>query len=215
MQNGINIAPGRDTFVGINRKFTHHLESPYSDCQKDLITENVYLNKLFGYFISLGVNYYTQDFCFAICYQDQLLTACGCIDISTPRINSSRFCSTDKESKCLSSFKYIFQMSNIVATCFCPQQCEKMEYEISTSYAGFPSHNYLNYMATNSKTAKFFPKNVSFSDLTEFASFGFLRITIFYDNLFYTEYQDQVAKTVSTLTGEIGGQLGNSRLFIL
>ena len=143
VQNIISIPPGLDTYVGVNRRFISHLESPYSNCQKDLEhSKNAYLKKLFEYFISLGVNYYDQDFCFTLCYQDKLLTECGCIDIISPKINNALFCSTDNQSICLSSFKYAFQASNIANICYCPQQCEMIKYDARISNSEFPTHNY-------------------------------------------------------------------------
>ena len=53
-------------------------------------------------------------------------------------------------------------------------------------------------------------QNVTKETLIEFAKFGFLRMTINYDNLYSTLYEDKAVKTIDSIIGEIGGQLGLS-----
>ena len=66
LHSGINIKAGQRTYIGINRVFTSKLEKPYSNCLKELETEDPDLKRYFGYFNDLGVDYYDQNFCFKI-----------------------------------------------------------------------------------------------------------------------------------------------------
>ena len=112
LHSGINIKAGQRTYIGINRVFTSKLEKPYSNCLKELETEDPDLKRYFGYFNDLGVDYYDQNFCFKICSQDLLLKQCGCVDLFTPAINNASYCGSDVELKCLSSFNKVFKTSD-------------------------------------------------------------------------------------------------------
>ena len=209
VDNGIAISPGYDTYVAIDRIFTTHLEMPYSTCQKDLKkSTSPYLSKLFKYFAALGITHYDQKFCFKLCSQDQLLSKCGCIDISTSSINKASYCANDAQIECLKTFISEFTTSNIMNTCMCPQQCESEEFVLTTTSAKFPTYTYLQNLATDSYYSSFFPQNISLNDLILFSNIGFVKLTINYKTLYYTSYEDHPVKTPSSLVGDIGGQLG-------
>ena len=208
LDGGINIKAGQRTYVAINRIFTSHLEKPYSNCLKNLESGDPDLKRYFGYFQDLGVDYYDQNFCFKICAQDQLLKKCDCMDLTTPAISNASYCESDVQLKCLSSFQAYFKTSDISGICKCPIQCEMVEYELTSSFATFPTYTYLQNLATDKETASFFPQNVTKEELISFANVGFLKLTVNYDNLYYTLYEDKPAKTLDAIIGEIGGQLG-------
>ena len=99
-----------------------------SNCLKEFSkTTDAYLLKLFEYSKSFGIEYYDQNFCFTLCTQNQLLSKCGCIDISTPSINNTDYCDTDDKLECMKS--RICYNSYIRSICKCPQQCEPAEYD--------------------------------------------------------------------------------------
>ena len=110
----------------------------------------------------MGINSYNQNFCLKLCSQDKLLSTCGCIDISTPLINSNaHYCSTKRELDCLNKFHSNFTITNIQLICTCPQQCELIEYDLTTNVAKFPTYTYLQNLATDANTNMYFPTNVS------------------------------------------------------
>jgi hypothetical protein len=59
----------------------------------------------------------------------------------------------------------------------------------------------------------YFPEYVLKNYLIKFAEIEFTKLIISYDNLYYTTYEDQAARTVSRIIGEIGGQLSNFFVF--
>ena len=213
VERGINIAPGGETYVAIDRKITTHLSSPYSSCITSYANSiETYMKKLAAYSASLGINYYDQNFCFTLCQQDQLLSYCGCISISTPKINNATYCETDTQIECMGRFVKNFTTSNIVNLCKCPQQCETQEFAVTTSFAKFPTYKYLKLLATNAATQQYFPSNITdnitLDGLIKFADIGFMKVIINYDNLYYTKYEDESMKTIDSIMGEIGGEFG-------
>ncbi len=210
LDTAINVPTGVETYVAINRKFTSHLEKPYSNCLSNFETDDVELKKLFRYIQDLGVDYYDQNFCFKICAQDFLLKKCGCLDITTPEINNALYCASDSELLCLNSFQTYFKTADIDGMCKCPIQCKTVEYDLTTSFAKFPTFKYLHNLATDltKNTSNLFPQNVTKDELIAFANEGFLKLIVNYDNLYYTLYEDKPAKTLDAIIGEIGGQLG-------
>jgi hypothetical protein len=51
----------------------------------------------------------------------------------------------------------------------------------------------------------YFPEYVLKNYLIKFAEIEFTKLIASYDNLYYTTYGDQAARTVSRIIGEIGG----------
>ena len=168
---------------------------------------------MFRYFNFFEIDYYDQNFCFKLCSQDKLLAMCGCIDITTPSIENATYCASDNELDCLNDFNINFTTVDIGGICMCPQQCEIIDYDLKTTFAKFPTYTYLKNLATDQYTNLYFPTNISDNvtedELIQFANIGFLKVIVNYDTLYYTKYEDQPAKTPSSVIGEIGGQLGN------
>ena len=209
----INIQSGFETYVGISRVFKNKLGSPYSDCISTFKSSDTYVNKLFGYFKELNVNYYNQEFCFELCYQDKLLSKCGCLDITTPTINGAFYCANDTDVACLQEFKNsYFTTTDTQSLCQCPQQCKIIKYDLKLSTFKYPTYAYMYNMATNNNTSEklplYYKPNLSSTELMKYAKKSVLKLVINYDNLYYTSYDDSPAITSEALFGNIGGQLG-------
>lgn len=211
LYNGINIKPGTETYVGIKRMFRTKLSKPYSNCIKVLKPFNSYSKILYGYFKDLNVSYYNQDFCYKLCFQDQLIKKCNCCDIVTPSILKRHYCFTNQELYCQDQFQSNFSITNIEYLCqsSCPIECETITYELSSYQAQFPTDSYLEYLMVDEISKSFFPQNITVnSEIEDFVSKSFLRLIINYDELFYTTITDSAAITLGPLLGNIGGQLG-------
>ena len=208
----ISIQSGFETYVGITKVFKNKLGTPYSDCISTFKSSDTYVNKLFGYFKELNVNYYDQTVCFTLCYQDQLLSKCGCLDITTPTIKGALYCANDAEVTCLEEFNTYFTTTDIQSLCHCPQQCNTIEYDLESSASTYPTYTYMYNMATNNNTSAMLPlyynQNLSSSELMDYAEKGVLKLVINYDNLYYTSYDDNPTITGDALWGTLGGQLG-------
>ena len=209
--NGINISPGFDTYVGVTRHFTRKLGKPYSNCLNDLLDPiNAYGVILFGYFKNLNVTNYDQKFCFTLCYQDKLIDKCGCCDIITPTIRSAKYCASIIQMECLKSFESTFALSDLNELCGygCPQQCNDIDYNLAVSTAVYPSLKYFKILQNSHHFPFTFDRHTTNYELTEFTRKGLLKLVINYDNLFYTTMNDVPTMDANSLIGFLGGQLG-------
>ena len=209
LNNGINIQPGTETYVSVNREFTNKLGIPYSNCLNDLSNPpNNYAETLFSYFDSLNITYYDQDFCFTMCFQDKLINTCNCSDIVTPIIRDSTYCETTNELQCFNKFSDFFSKSDLNSLCeyACPSQCKTIEYNLGLSTCAFPTLSY----ARNLQTSDWgkFPYDINDTELIQFCREGFLKVIVSYDNLYYTSVDEVPSMTLNDLLGNLGGQLG-------
>lgn len=78
--DGIYIPSGMQNNIMVERKFSSHLEQPYSDCTKNIDIN--YPSKLVKAILSTGYSY-TQQNCFYTCFQFYLIENCGCYDFSS------------------------------------------------------------------------------------------------------------------------------------
>jgi hypothetical protein len=206
LPDGINIPTGYTTYIGIKRKFTNKLSSPYSNCLTELRAQNSYAKTLFGYFADLNVTYYDQNLCYTLCFQDHLVNRCACSDISTPAIRNSNYCMNTSEIECLYNFDSFFTSTDIDLLCksACPEKCSTIEYDLVTnSIATFPTLTYLKNQQAGNWSHYMFP-NGSDTELIEFGRTGFLKVIVNYDNLYYTLIQEIPTTTQSTLFGYLG-----------
>ena len=211
LSTGINVQTGLETYVGVSRLFSTKLSSPYSNCISDLNSNNIISQKLFGYMKSLNVSYYDETFCLKICDQDKLIDKCGCCDITTPSIRGAVYCANNTQIDCLNKF-YInaTNSSDLIAQCqlACPPQCFNIDYNLVSSTAHFPTYKYVKILQSDNSTAKFFPQNVSDSDILDFAYGGLLKLIVNYDENYYTTIVENPSSTVNDLFGNLGGQFG-------
>ena len=209
---GLGIQTGFRTYVGINREYTKKLSGSYSDCLDDLNSENIYSQKLFSYFNDLNVTFYDQNFCFTMCYQDQLIDACNCQDIKTPIIRNSTYCVNSSQVKCFNEFDNYYAAADLNYLCenACPQKCTTMAYNLETSSKfSFPTLSYLRFLqASEESVSSKFPVGTNDSFSIEFSRNGFLKVVVNYDNLYYTSFHESPSVTPNDMFGLVGGQLG-------
>jgi len=87
----------------------------------------------------------------------------------------------------------------------CLQECDSMNYDISTSVSKFPSKlYYANILKNNEKLKTLFNGNFTYEQLSE----RFLEICVYFENLEYTEITQQIETTLVDLISNIGGILG-------
>ena len=211
LNDGIEITPGFETYVGVKREFTNKLSKPYSNCLNDLYNPpNSYAIILFNYFEQLNVSYYDQKLCFTMCYQDKMIDQCNCSDVITPKLRNMNYCVNSSEILCLNRFKNTYTTSDIDSLCenACPEKCNHLDYDLVSTSSAFPSYNYLKILQSSIKYGSLFPQGVSDNDLVEFARNGFLRLIVNYDKIYYTSLIEHASMDSNSLFGFLGGQLG-------
>jgi hypothetical protein len=61
---------------GVNNK---KMEYPYSNCIKDFTSFSSENKQIFEFFKDLKIDYYDQEICTSLCFQNKLIDSCGCI----------------------------------------------------------------------------------------------------------------------------------------
>ena len=209
---GIGIQTGFRTYVGISREYSSKLNGSYSDCLDDLYSKNGYAQKLFNYFNDLDVQFYNQNFCYTMCFQDKLIDKCNCQDIRSPLIRNATYCYNSTQVECLNEFDRYYATTDLNELCenACPQKCTTMFYDLETaSKFNFPTLSYLHFLqASEESISSKFPVGTNDTFSIEFARNGFLKVVVNYDNLYYTSFHESPSVTPNDMFGLIGGQLG-------
>ncbi len=85
--DGIELAPGTETNIAVDRTFVSKMSSPYSDCvsnQNPLESPNEFIEQTVSYFQN-----YTQQKCMDLCYQNFLKKTRNCYDKNRLHTNTS------------------------------------------------------------------------------------------------------------------------------
>ena len=211
--NAINIPPGYDSYVSINREFHSKLPSPYSNCIIDLSTSQTFGTVLYNYMIASGISTYDQASCIRLCYQKVVQDTCRCYDPKYPKLENMTI-------KCLSATYQVPCILNITQGIFlqrndyinicgfdCPIECNTIDYSQSISSAFYPSEHYVSVLANKSYLTKFNTSG-SIANLQNSVRNYLVKVTVNYNQLEYTYIQEQPSKEIFALVGEIGGNFG-------
>lgn len=226
---GIELSPGTQTNLAINRMFTYKLPYPYSKCidqnNFDFLTEKSELN-----LVKLTIeftNKYSQSYCIELCFQEYLIGKCNCFewefigDLFNLN-NSIEICSNKSltEIYCLNLAKKKFYNGYFNENCknSCPIECERVTYKIaSLSTADFPSLFYERILLNNSFIRRKFRIENSFnkekSFYEEFRN-SLLSVNVYYDSDTYEKITETPETNFATLLANLGGQFGLFRYFI-
>ena len=128
---GIEVAPGQVTNIGISKSFHYKLPSPYGKCS------DYSDSKFYNYTISMGG--YTHDQCYEVCFQYlYAIPNCLCADASVgSNVNNVTFCRFDTNQACLNQQRSSFTSSSCDSEC--PMPCERVEYSYKVSISKYPT----------------------------------------------------------------------------
>ena len=134
---GIEVAPGVLTNIGIQRSFYNKLPSPYSDCREDPEVASDSDSDL--YTKTAKVTRYTRNLCYKICFQYRyVIPSCNCSD---PSINSNEdrvgVCAQGANTVCLTDLEENFDSTECDSDC--PETCERVEYSYRLSHSTYPT----------------------------------------------------------------------------
>lgn len=129
-EDGIDVSVGRQSNIAVSRTFIERLPPPYNDCIEELDEVTLTRNSLLA---SLKENYhletYTQKYCLKVCYQNYIISNCGCFDYSSPYsqeiIDTLDGCYTTDDVKCVNDMQTEFYNSDAIDQCYnnCPIEC--------------------------------------------------------------------------------------------
>ena len=99
--DGIDLPIGYETDVVVTQTVYKRLSYPYSNCIKK---ENINDSKSFDYSLFKETfrieKFYSQNFCYQICYQRFITKICGCRDGLSPRYNDFKICTNMSQTMC-------------------------------------------------------------------------------------------------------------------
>jgi hypothetical protein len=168
---------------------------------------------------------YSQSVCVKLCFQKYLLQTCGCYDLTLPRspqvgqLYAQNACVNTSQISCAKRLTNTFYNdSSLIDKCYddCPIECFEIKYDLTVSSSSYPTEWYASVLANNSNfntviNAYFSRANISYINYTnKFAELknAIARVNVFYEDLRFTEVNDNPAMDIIFLLGTLGGNLG-------
>jgi len=200
ISEGVEIATGFVTNLMIRQIFNYRQPEPFNDCK---LNPKYFQNNLS----------YRQKDCFDIKFLQYFSTMCNYSSQNIMEIikefHLRLLLEKDSETifECLFKANQNFynQINFMLNDLDCPQECDSMYYEITTSMSKFPSKSiYLNLLKNNKFIKLFKSNNFSHEQLNE----SYLAFRVYFENLEYTEIRQEIKTTIIDLISNIGGLLG-------
>jgi hypothetical protein len=150
--NGIILAPGTQTSIGVEKSFNSYTPNPFSSCE-DLDSFN--FDRTYYNAIRAASLTYTQSTCLDVCLRQQIINQCNCSYLEFIQIKKSKPCIEDAELICANSIFYKFWSVNSYSACsnYCPLECYSQKYSYTISTSGYPTDLYAQIL-TNTSTVK-------------------------------------------------------------
>lgn len=192
-KEGIFIRAGNKARMILTKTTSKSLASPYSDCKEANNVDTMLSREMARHGYA-----YSRRNCMIFCEQKQIIDQLGCYDLRLPRILDATPCYTKELLRAISKIRFNF------SECFdpCPFECATVTYDVSTSYDYFPTFNY--YYDSNTLPNVFMNEYMSF----ELFKGSVAAVSIYYDQLMYTDISDSPTMLIADLIANIGGTLG-------
>lgn len=110
-------AAGAETDFIMSRNFISKLESPYDTC-KYTSTSTSLTNPFYSDYIvnTLGVKY-SQEYCYALCVQKQIMNTCNCSNAFMPTFNGTNNFCLSNNAACFQNLIYDFGSTQAAVDC--------------------------------------------------------------------------------------------------
>ena len=197
----LKASAGSETDFIVNRNFITKLPSPYGNCVADPSSSPYY-----SYIVNTLRNSYSEEFCFLLCIQDQIIKTCGCADVFLPTFNnaSTLYCFNSlNDVNCMKLYINNFSSSVDLSTCktACPFECNSTEFRISSYQALYPTSSYIDILYSYSQNQSL---NLNYNEVAQ----AFTKVNIYYHTMQYTTTVQTAQLQLSDLMANIGGNLG-------
>jgi len=197
----IDLAPGFEYSIVIDRTFVQQIPAPYSNCEVFQSTLKSYDSELTREFIKNNQTY-RQTHCFDLCYQILSVKVCNCTDYIFDLRKPSKICFEPNQLECIQDFYYSTYSKNdyIKKNCvpLCPRECESISILPTVSSSKYPSDQYFEILRTNQKL-----ENSNFSYMKN----SILKLNIYYQRLAYTLITESPTTSIVDLLSNFGGIL--------
>jgi hypothetical protein len=136
--DGCKIPVGYSSDISVSREFHYKLDSPFSDCRKDISKYSSSDSAYFKYILtSMSYTTYSKTLCYEVCYQDLVNKNCGCTDPTNIITLDYTYpiCKSNSMQTCASNVVLNCQKSDASCSCYsaCPMECDFIEYTTSLS----------------------------------------------------------------------------------
>ena len=206
--SGIDIAPGKQTNVGLSKMFVSQLPIPYNQCYKNLDSPDDFDS--FYFRETLKSNYrYRQIDCLNLCEQEAYYKKCNCSDIRYPTLYGRRYCTSLFDVLCIGqAYSDIYKYKqNYEWFQYCPLECDTQQFVVSTSISDFPSDSLAKVMLNDTVLLSgldYVGKPHTVASIRECFAF----VNIYYDYIGYTQISETPSQLVVDLLSSIGGTMG-------
>lgn len=198
---GFDIKMNSLTNIAIKQKFMYQQPVPYSQCEEVDFLKQQDFYKL----ISKTGSDYSRKICLPYCLQEFFLKLCDCNIVNFPRLNESIPYCQGKNLGCAYGHYYGF-IKNHSAECNkkCPLECQTVSYELSTSFANYPSKEHAKLIKKHLVYNGIADNKTSISKIND----NVASVDIYYEEMLYTEMTEVPSQTITGLLSSIGGTLG-------
>ena len=205
IEKGVDVAPGFQTNLAIERIFYKKKTLPYENCFIDIDSYSKF-NTSYVDEILKSSSVYQQSECLELCKYKMLQSKCNCETFS----NSSYKCfndNTQADMDCVYKTNDYFYISNYTECLpLCPLECDTQEFKISTSFLNFPHLSKVKGLLDNPIIKSKYENisNVTVNQLRE----SVVSVAIYYDDLSYTVVSKEPKMNLLDLISAIGGIMG-------
>ncbi len=201
---GVDVSPGYQTNLIVQRVFYEKLSLPYDDCFESIQTYYEF-NTTFVKKILDSDGIYQQSTCIEICRRNKFLIKCNC----NLRNQSIWECFNDDYNvTCRQDLIQNFYL-NYYNECLplCPLECKEEGFWISTSFLSYPHLSKANDLLNNSAIKTKF-SNITKDLVMDTLKQSVLSIYVYYDDLKYTLIRKSPKIEWLDLISNIGGIMG-------
>ncbi|XP_023226921.1 amiloride-sensitive sodium channel subunit alpha-like [Centruroides sculpturatus] len=183
---GINILPGVETSIAINKQTTKRLPFPYKDRCKDYKKQTI-----------RNVSILNEKDCIIHCLQDLNIQRCNCTDPTLIFKKKRQKCDLENNEEVCCLDKVFEEMSSLnFETCDCRVSCSITNYEMTTSMSLWPSPEEFQY------NYQYYGFNYSSFRNT------YAKLNVYYATLEETIYAQRPVYQNNEWYSHLGGQLG-------
>jgi hypothetical protein len=199
----MKVAAGEETDLIVRRVFIMQLPSPYGNCLKDTTSNSTFDSVFFNYIVNKLGTLYSQNHCYSLCIQNQIINKCACSSLKLPIfMNTTVICNQTFQMSCADGLTINFSSSDESKNCqnACPQKCETIDYQINSYRALYPT-NYYSQILYNYSLSK--GLNIAYNDIGK----SFAKVNVYYNSMEYTKTQQTISMDPSTLFSSIFGTI--------
>ena len=192
----LKASPGADSDFIINRNFFKKISSPYGSCMAENFSSNLH-----DHIVNTLNITYSQEYCFSLCIQKQIILNCSCASDYLPKFNNTSSCNSATDAFCFNILINNFGDNNKYCNDECPFECNSIGFEITTNYGLYPTNKYADMLTKN-----LYNKGIVVNN-TDVAK-SFAKFNVYYNSMTYKSIVEKQQYVFVDLLSNIGGTLG-------